>query len=164
MMETDGGAQSGARWTEEHLRGALDVVLHGGLYARNQAREDILSEHERLAAQVAALTAERDQWREERRAYHLVLADLRQLEAAARCVVTHHDRNECAKLDAALAALDATTTPLAGAQEIAPEESEPMEQCEWCGRQCPHHEMNDVPWPDDEHTRRICDRCVDDSN
>lgn len=52
----------------------------------------------------------------------------------------------------------------AGAQEIAPEASEPMEQCEWCGRQYPRSEMNTMPWPDDEHTRRICDRCVDEPN
>ena len=159
-MTTDGGAQ--AVWTREHLRGALDVVLHGGLYARNQAAEDILSEHERLAAQVAALTAERDG----------LLTDL--IHFAQTNHQAHHgdhsgtwlscDRGSCPGLRRAVSRARGDTTPPAGAQEIAPEASEPMEQCEWCGRQYPRSEMNTMPWPDDEHTRRICDRCVDEPN
>lgn len=58
-MSTDGGAQAGARWTDEQWQCAIDNALYGGPYAR-QTAEDILSEYRALAAQVAALTAERD--------------------------------------------------------------------------------------------------------
>lgn len=130
-MTTDSGAQ--AVWTREHLRGALDVVLHGGLYARNQAAEDILSEHERLAAQVAALTAERDGLREVAEAARKLVALCIAIEARQPLtgMVTSEELAEAVKQEDAETALlfaadtrlrnavaaSAATTPSAGAQE-----------------------------------------------
>jgi hypothetical protein len=113
MMETDGGAQ--AAWTEEHLRGALDVVLHGGLYARNQAREDILSEHEQLAAQVAALTAEREALKLALRRLLGNIATGRPLHNGYSVYYDGHFPQDM--IDWVSGVLNSATTPPAGAQE-----------------------------------------------
>ncbi|MGN6566223.1 MAG: hypothetical protein ACTHMU_26510 [Thermomicrobiales bacterium] len=165
MMETDGGAQAGI---DEQSRETLSEMAE---YYRHRWNAEIcdaaladeaLAWVDGLAAQVAALTAARDG----------LLTDL--IHFAQTNHQAHHgdhsgtwlscDRGSCPGLRRAVSRARGATTPPAGAQEIAPEASEPMEQCEWCGRQYPRSEMNTMPWPDDEHTRRICDRCVDEPN
>lgn len=221
-MTTDGGAQAGEAVPTGQRIEAFRAAYNDGVYLRAAVRparvhgalglllaacDERTRERDALAAQVAALTAERDAADELRQQLHRaksIVMDSQQREVVALreqvealTAAASEARNEMIRLgteahkDALVLTFDrqeavaylrtlhqrlyphvralgdalyAATTPPAGAQEIAPEASEPMEQCEWCGRQYPRSEMNTMPWPDDEHTRRICDRCVDEPN
>lgn len=177
-MTTDGGTTAGNIWTDDEWLTALNILAgHAELReARMTAYADILAHVRGLSTQVAALAAERQPLREVAEAARKLVALCIAIEAKQPLtgMVTSEELAAAVKqedaetamlfaadtrLRNAVAALDATTPP-AGAQEAAPET---MEQCEWCGQQYPSREMNDLPWPDDEHTRRICDRCIDDS-
>ena len=116
-MTTDGGAQAGNIWTDDEWLTALNILAgHAELReARMTAYADILAHVRGLAAQVAALTAERDG----------LLTDL--IHCAQTNHQAHHgdhsgtwlscDRGSCPGLRRAVSRARGDTTPPAGAQE-----------------------------------------------